>query len=104
MCKLPIALTDPAEAAVLDHLEVRLIAPHERPRWGQLVSEKHYLRQAHLVGEQLRYGAEYQGQWLEVERGHGRIEWRGIEVREVTPEQMGFPHAAQVARVDRLEP
>jgi hypothetical protein len=37
-----------------------------------------------------------------VDRGHGRIEWRGIEVREVTPEQMGFPHVAQVARIDRI--
>ncbi len=34
--------------------------------------------------------------------GHGRIEWRGIEVREVSPSQMGFPHVAQVARVDRI--
>ena len=34
--------------------------------------------------------------------GHGRIEWRGIQVREVTPQQMGFPHAHQLARVDRI--
>ena len=37
-----------------------------------------------------------------MDRGHGRIEWRGIEVREVTPEEMGFPHVAQVARIDRI--
>jgi hypothetical protein len=37
-----------------------------------------------------------------VDKGHGRIEWRGIEVREVTPEQMGFPHVTQVARIDRI--
>jgi hypothetical protein len=37
-----------------------------------------------------------------VEKGHGRIEWRGIAVREVTPAQMGFPHVAQVARLDRI--
>jgi hypothetical protein len=37
-----------------------------------------------------------------VDKGHGRIEWRGIEAREVTPEQMGFPHVAQVARIDRI--
>lgn len=36
-----------------------------------------------------------------MEQGHGRIEWRGIEVQDVTPTQMSFPHAAQVARVDR---
>ena len=34
--------------------------------------------------------------------GHGRIEWRGIKVREVTPQQMGFPHAHQLGRVDRI--
>ena len=37
-----------------------------------------------------------------MDRGHGRIEWRGLEVREVTPAQMDFPHVAQVARIDRI--
>jgi hypothetical protein len=37
-----------------------------------------------------------------VEKGHGRIEWRGLEVRPMTPEQMGFPHVAQLARLDRI--
>ncbi len=37
-----------------------------------------------------------------VDKGHGRIEWRGIEVREVTPAEMGFAHVAQVARIDRI--
>ena len=37
-----------------------------------------------------------------MDKGHGRIEWRGIQVREVTPAQMGFPHVAQVARIDRV--
>ena len=41
-------------------------------------------------------------QYQTVDQGHGRIEWRGIEVREVTPTQMGFPHVAQVARIDRI--
>ena len=35
-------------------------------------------------------------------KGHGRIEWRGIKVINVTPEQMGFPHVVQLARVDRI--
>ena len=39
---------------------------------------------------------------MQVEKGHGRIEWRGIAVREVTPAQMGFPHVAQVARLERI--
>ena len=37
-----------------------------------------------------------------MDKGHGRIEWRGIETCEVTPEQMGFPHVAQAARIDRI--
>jgi hypothetical protein len=37
-----------------------------------------------------------------VDAGHGRIEWRGIQVMEVTPAQRGFPHVAQVARMDRI--
>jgi hypothetical protein len=37
-----------------------------------------------------------------VDAGHGRIEWRGIKVAAVTPAQVSFPHAAQVARIDRI--
>jgi hypothetical protein len=59
-----IKLSDRAEAAVLDHVMVRLIEPHERARWDQEVSQHHYLQNAKMVGEQLRYVAEYQGRWL----------------------------------------
>jgi hypothetical protein len=38
---------------------------------------------------------------MEVEKGHGRIEWRGIQVIEVNASQMGFPYAMQLARLDR---
>lgn|SRR5512138_1367123 len=41
-------------------------------------------------------------QLLQVEQGHGRIEWRGIKVMPLTPEQMGFPHVAQLARLERI--
>jgi hypothetical protein len=41
-------------------------------------------------------------QLLQVEKGHGRIEWRGIKVIAITPEQMGFPHVLQLARLDRI--
>jgi hypothetical protein len=30
------------------------------------------------------------------------MEWRGIQVMEITPAQMGFPHVAQLARLDRI--
>lgn len=39
---------------------------------------------------------------MHVEQGHGRLEWRGIQVLPLTPEQLGFPHAVQLARVDRI--
>jgi hypothetical protein len=60
----PLRLPNVTEQAVLDGLSVRLIAPAEADRWNALVTERHYLKNAQLVGEQLRYVAEYQGQWL----------------------------------------
>ena len=30
------------------------------------------------------------------------MEWRGIKVIPITPEQMGFPHVLQLARLDRI--
>jgi hypothetical protein len=60
----PLKLSDGAEAAVLNQLNVRPIAPEEQARWNQMVSEHHYLKNANLVGERLCYVAEHQGQWL----------------------------------------
>src|ERR1051326_5928599 len=64
MRKKTFRVTDRAEAAVLDQVRVRLVLPEEQGRWDQLVSEHHYLKNAHLVGERLCYVAEYQGQWV----------------------------------------
>ncbi len=63
MAKSRCVLTDPAEAAVVGGLEVRLVRPEEAARWDQLIIEHHYLKSARMVGEQLRYVAEYQGEW-----------------------------------------
>lgn len=53
------------EQHVLDHLQVRLLtSPKEKARCDQLITEHHYLKDATLVGEHLRYVATYQGQWL----------------------------------------
>src|SRR5438477_326857 len=60
----PIRLPNAQEQVVLDQLVVRLITPEERPRWNELVSTHHYLKNATLVGEHLCYVAEYQGTWL----------------------------------------
>jgi hypothetical protein len=53
-----------AEQEVLEQLTVRLIRPQERARFDELIIQEHYLHSAELVGEQLRYVAEYQGQWM----------------------------------------
>ncbi|HEX9785835.1 MAG TPA: hypothetical protein VGA56_24295, partial [Opitutaceae bacterium] len=38
-------------------LELRLLLPEERPRFDQLLCERHYLHDATLMGESLRYVA-----------------------------------------------
>jgi len=60
----PNRLPNFEEQAVLDGLSIRLIESSEKERWDQLMTEHHYLKNATLVGEQLRYIAQYQGQWL----------------------------------------
>ena len=53
----PIRLPNAQEQVVLDQLVVRPITPEERPRWNELVSTHHYLKNATLVGEHLCYVA-----------------------------------------------
>jgi hypothetical protein len=53
-----------AEQEILDGLCVRLIGPEDVGRFDQLVVEHHYLKNANLVGEHMRYVAEFRGQWL----------------------------------------
>jgi len=52
------------QQALLDGVQVRLIEAGERERFDRLIVTEHYLANAQLVGEQLRYVAEYQGQWV----------------------------------------
>lgn len=54
----------PTEQEVLQKVTVRLIQDHEKDRWNQFIEQEHYLQSAKLVGEQLRYVAEFEGQWL----------------------------------------
>lgn len=54
----------PDEQEILAHLVVRLVAAEEKERFDRLITEHHYLKSAQLVGEHLRYVAEYEGQWL----------------------------------------
>ena len=52
------------EQALLDGVAVRLIHREERERFDRLLVQGHYLHSAELVGEQVRYVAEYQGEWV----------------------------------------
>lgn len=53
------------EATLLDQLQADLVVSPEQIRlWNGLVCEHHYLKNANLVGEQLRYVLTYQGQWV----------------------------------------
>jgi hypothetical protein len=60
--KRPV-ITDEQEA-LLDGVQVRLLDSKERERFDQWMVQEHYLKSAQLVGEQVRYVAEYQGQWV----------------------------------------
>jgi hypothetical protein len=53
-----------AQQTLLEAVRIRLVEPPERERFDQIMVGEHYLKSAHLVGEQLRYVAEYQGQWV----------------------------------------
>jgi hypothetical protein len=55
MSKRRLVLTDPAEAVVVEQIQVRLVRPEEEARWDQLMIQHHYLKSARMVGEQLRY-------------------------------------------------
>src|SRR5947207_7210457 len=53
------------EQQILEQMQVRLLtSPKDTTRCDQLIVEHHYLHNATLVGEQLRYAATYKGQWL----------------------------------------
>lgn len=53
-----------SEQAMLEGVIVRLIDKDERQRFDRLIVEEHYLHSVELVGEQLRYVAEYAGEWV----------------------------------------
>jgi hypothetical protein len=55
------------EQDILEHAQVRLLSlPKDTARCDQLIVEHHYLHDATLVGEQLRYAITYKGRWLGV--------------------------------------
>ncbi len=52
------------EPNVLKRVSVRLIEEYERPRFDNLLEQKHYLCSAKMVGRSLRYVAELDGEWV----------------------------------------
>ncbi len=55
----------PEQQLVLDEVELRLLTEREeRARFDQMLILGHYLHHVEIVGEQLRYVAEYRGQWV----------------------------------------
>jgi len=64
MKPLPSPLADTPPSTILAQVKVRPIEPTERLLFDQLIVAEHYLHGADLVGEQLRYVAEYQGSWV----------------------------------------
>jgi len=56
-------LTD-QQQTLLEGVQVRLIEPEEQQEFDRLLVEGHYLHKALFVGQQLRYVAQYQAQWV----------------------------------------
>ena len=54
----------PEQQALLDGVALRLITPEERQQFDEQMVRGHYLHNVKIVGEQLRYVAEYRGQWV----------------------------------------
>jgi hypothetical protein len=54
----------PQEAMLLREVGVRLIEPAEQSRFDELLAREHYLKNSTVVGQALRYVAQYEGQWL----------------------------------------
>lgn len=62
--KARFRLPTPDEQEILIHLVVEPVRPEDVHRFDQLLVQHHYLKEAQLVGEHLRYVATYRGQWL----------------------------------------
>jgi hypothetical protein len=54
----------PDEQEILIHLAVEPVPPDQVERFDEQMAEQHYLKNARVVGEHLRYVAMYRGQWL----------------------------------------
>jgi hypothetical protein len=61
----PLRLPGIEEQELLHELQIDLLlGAQEQDRWNDLVTQHHYLRNATLVGEQLRYVVSYRKEWM----------------------------------------
>ena len=71
------------------------LPPQDKARCDELILEHHYLHDATLVGEQLRYAATYKGRWLAL------ATWSGAsfhpEFRRA--QALGYPLAGMVCLI-----
>jgi GNAT superfamily N-acetyltransferase len=49
---------------LLDEVELRLMEPEELKRWEEEMESHHYLHDARMVGQTLRYVAVHEGRWV----------------------------------------
>ena len=65
--KVPFRRPSADEQTVLRQMQVKLLVrPQDIKACDQILAEHHYLHNARLVGEHLRYAVVWQGRWLAV--------------------------------------
>jgi hypothetical protein len=60
----PAKLSSGEAQRLLDEVELRLIEPDELKRWEEEIESHHYLHDARMVGQTLRYVAIHDGRWV----------------------------------------
>ena len=63
------------DADILARVTIRLIEPEEKPIWDELIRTRHYLKNANLVGRQLRYVAEVDARWARCAARAAHARW-----------------------------
>ena len=104
-----VRIPDLTEQAILNTVVVRLLTAdeleRERYRYRQLMTAHHYLKSDQLVGEQLRFVAEVDGQWVDyllpIKENHEGLLQRAQQTLP-TPEKA--QPAAQTAGPSPLRP
>lgn len=95
LAEVALSRVEQAEEVWLPQVRVRLISPRERAQWDHLITEHHYLHNATLVGEVLRYVAVGPD-----ERWVGLLGWASPALRMRPRERwIGWSEAQREARL-----